>query len=59
MRFLKVGLLFAFLFAVVGCGGGDLNKDLKPASKDAPKPSAVGAGGAGGASVAPPGGAPK
>jgi hypothetical protein len=22
MRFLKVGLLFAFLFGVVGCGGG-------------------------------------
>lgn len=48
--------LMAAAFAVaacVGCGDGDLNKDVKPVGKDAPKPEGAGAG-AGGKKAGPP-----
>ena len=41
IRILSVLTLAAFL---AGCGEGDPNKDLKPVDKNAPKPSAAGAG---------------
>ncbi len=41
-------LTFVSIF-VLGCGGSDPNKDLKPVPKDAPMPKAAGASqGAGG-----------
>ncbi|QVL32638.1 hypothetical protein KIH39_01605 [Telmatocola sphagniphila] len=42
MRKIKFLTLTASLF-LLGCGEKDLNKDLKPVGKDAPKPSAAGA----------------
>lgn len=43
MRMIKFFALILFV-AAAGCGGkDDLNKDLKPVGKDAPKPTAAGA----------------
>lgn len=56
LRNLLTSLMLCACVALVGCGGDkDLNKDLKPVDKTAPKPSAAGAGaGAGGnATVGP------
>ncbi|QVL31196.1 hypothetical protein KIH39_20455 [Telmatocola sphagniphila] len=42
MRSLQIFAMITTLF-LVGCGEKDLNKDLKPVGKDAPKPAAAGA----------------
>lgn len=38
MKFVRLLLGVIFLAAAVGCGKGDLNKDLKPVDPNAPRP---------------------
>ena len=44
MKLKLLGLLLVGAGLLSGCGEKDLNKDFKPVGKDAPMPSAVGAG---------------
>ena len=53
MKVKRLGLVLIAVGFLVGCGDKDLNKDFKPAGKDAPMPTSAGVNSSGKTNSAP------